>query len=231
MKGFYILGGYPDMKKFEEVFKYLAEKADFVEVGLAYNDPVADGPVIAEAASKVVKSNIKIDDILKIVEAYKKSKVYIMTYANIFYQYGLREFSQKYGKLINGVIVADLPNRMHGFFYDNGFDIPVIPFVTPESRDEDIEELKGSKADFIYFVGVRGVTGSEVNFLDTELVEKVQFVKKVTNKNVVFGFGIKTKNDTEKVMTYADGFVIGTEAVKRQTDTTQFKRFINSIIE
>jgi tryptophan synthase alpha chain len=230
MKGFYILGGYPDMKKFEEVFKYLAEKADFVEVGLAYNDPVADGPVIAEAASKVVKSNIKIDDILKIVEAYKKSKVYIMTYANIFYQYGLREFSQKYGKLINGVIVADLPNRMHGFFYDNGFDIPIIPFVTPESRDEDIEELKGSKADFIYFVGVRGVTGSEVNFLDEELVEKVQFVKKVTNKNVVFGFGIKTKKDTEKVMTYADGFVIGTEAVKRQTNINEFKKYIESII-
>ncbi|UOD35205.1 tryptophan synthase subunit alpha [Deferribacteraceae bacterium V6Fe1] len=231
MKGFYILGGYPDMKKFEEVFKYLAEKADFVEVGLAYNDPVADGPVIAEAASKVVKSNIKIDDILKIVEAYKKSKVYIMTYANIFYQYGLMEFSQKYGKLINGVIVADLPNRMHGFFYDNGFDIPIIPFVTPESREEDIEGLKGTKADFIYFVGVRGVTGSNVNFLDDELVEKVKFVKKMTSKKVVFGFGIKTKNDTEKVMTYADGFVIGTEAVKRQTDTTQFKRFINSIIE
>jgi tryptophan synthase alpha chain len=230
MKGFYILGGYPDMKKFEEVFKYLAEKADFVEVGLAYNDPVADGPVIAEAASKVVKSNIKIDDILKIVEAYKKSKVYIMTYANIFYQYGLREFSQKYGKLINGVIVADLPNRMHGFFYDNGFDIPVIPFVTPESRDEDIEELKGSKADFIYFVGVRGVTGSNVNFLDDELVEKVKFVKKMTSKKVVFGFGIKTKNDTEKVMTYADGFVIGTEAVKRQTNINEFKKYIESII-
>jgi tryptophan synthase alpha chain len=230
MKGFYILGGYPDMKKFEEVFKYLAEKADFVEVGLAYNDPVADGPVIAEAASKVVKSNIKIDDILKIVEAYKKSKVYIMTYANIFYQYGLREFSQKYGKLINGVIVADLPNRMHGFFYDNGFDIPVIPFVTPESRDEDIEELKGSKADFIYFVGVRGVTGSNVNFLDDELVEKVKFVKKMTSEKVVFGFGIKTKNDTEKVMTYADGFVIGTEAVKRQTNINEFKKYIESII-
>lgn len=231
MKGFYIMGGYPDLVKFEEVFKYVADRADFVEVGLAYNDPVADGPIIAGAANIVVKAKTKIDDILKIVEKYKKTKIYIMTYANIFYQYGLREFSQKYGKLINGVIVADLPNRMHGFFYDNGFEIPIIPFVTPESREEDIENLKDSKGDFIYFIGVRGVTGSSVNFMDDELVKKVNYVKRVTNKRVIFGFGIKTKNDTEKVMTYADGFVIGTEAVKRQTDTTQFKRYISSIIE
>lgn len=231
MKGFYIMGGYPDLVKFEEVFKYVGDRADFVEVGLAYNDPVADGPIIAEAANIVVKAKTKIDDILEIVEKYKKTKIYIMTYANIFYQYGLREFSQKYGKLINGVIVADLPNRMHGFFYDNGFEIPIIPFVTPESREEDIENLKDSKGDFIYFIGVRGVTGSSVNFMDDELVKKVNYVKRITNKRVIFGFGIKKKNDTEKVMTYADGFVIGTEAVKRQTDTTQFKRYISSIIE
>ena len=230
MKGFYILGGYPDLQIFEKCFSYVTNRADFVEVGIAYNDPVADGPIIAKAADVVVKNRTNMEDILDIVEKHKKSKLYIMTYSNIFYQYGLKEFSSKYNSLIDGVIVADLPNRHHEFFYDKGFEIPIIPFVTPESRQEDIEKLKDNKADFIYFVGVRGVTGSSVNFLSDELIDKVNVVKKITGKKVVFGFGIKTKEDVKKVLTYSDGFVIGTQAVKRQDDINEFQRYIDSIV-
>lgn len=231
MKGFYILGGYPDLDRFEEAFKFVTERADFVEVGLAYNDPVADGPVIAEAVNEVVRRKVDIDDILRLVENHKRSKVYIMTYANILYQYGLKEFSDRYKSVIDGVIVADLPNRMQSFFYDSGFSIPIIPFATPESRIQDIEELKNSKGDFIYFVGVRGVTGSNVNFMDDELVKKVKYVKRITNKKVIFGFGIKSKDDTLKVMRYSDGFVIGTEAVKRQKEMSEFRKYITTIVD
>lgn len=227
MKGFYILGGYPDIKTFEKGFTIVQKYADFVEVGLAYNDPVADGPVIAKAAAEI-SGETKLEEILDIVKQHKKTKIYVMTYANIFYQFGLKRFSDEYSDIIDGVIVADLPNRLHNFFYDKGFYIPIIPFVTPESRIEDIKLLKNSKADFIYFVGVRGVTGSSVDFLSSELVKKVQLIKEVTNKKVVFGFGIKTKEDTEKVLSYADGFVIGTEIVKRQNQSEKLKGYVES---
>lgn len=231
MKGFYMLGGYPDLQLFEEGFSYITNRADFVEVGLPFNDPVADGPIIAKAAAETLKNRIDIKDILKIVEKYKKSKVYVMTYGNIFYQYGLKRFSKDYKDLIDGVIVADLPNRMHNFFIDNGFEIPIIPFATPESRVDDILPLKNCVADFIYFIGVRGVTGTKANLLDKELIKKVKSVKEITSKSVVFGFGIKNRADADNVLLFSDGFVIGTEVVRRQTDMEKLKEYIDTILK
>lgn len=227
MKGFYILGGYPDIKTFEKDFILLQKYADFVEIGLPYNDPVADGPVIAKAASEI-SDRVKIEEVLAIAKKHKKTKVYVMTYANIFYQFGLKKFSEAYSETVDGVIIADLPNRLHNFFYERGFEIPIIPFVTPESRIEDIKLLRNNTGDFVYFVGVRGVTGSSVDFLSSELVKKVQLIKELTDKKVVFGFGIKTKEDTEKVLKYADGFVIGTEAVKRQDQPPKLEEYVGN---
>lgn len=230
MRGFYILGGYPDLQFFEQEFSYITKVADFVEVGLPFNDPVADGPVIAKAASEVLEKKATVKDILKIVEKHKKSKVYLMSYGNIFYQYDLKNFSDDYKHLVDGVIVADLPNRMHNFFFDKGFEIPIIPFATPESRLEDLLPLKNSFADFIYFIGLRGVTGGSVNFLDESLIKKVKTVKEITSKKIVFGFGIKSKEDTKKVLSFADGFVIGTEVVKRQVNINKVKEFVDTIL-
>ncbi|MDY6821886.1 MAG: tryptophan synthase subunit alpha [Deferribacterota bacterium] len=87
MIGVYIVGGYPNIEDFKSLFRYLQNsKVDFIEVGLPFNDPVADGPIIAEAIYKTIEKGITVGDILEVISKEKKSKkTYIMTYSNIIF--------------------------------------------------------------------------------------------------------------------------------------------------
>jgi tryptophan synthase alpha chain len=230
MIGLYIAGGYPDIKKFEEVFEFLqTSKAAFIEVGLPFNDPVADGPVIAEAINKVVDNKVNLEEILSVVRNKKKKKCYVMTYANIIYKYGLEKFSKVYGDILDGLIIADLPNRLHSFFYSQGLSIHIIPFVTPESRLQDLVSLKNLKGDFIYFISTRGTTGGSVINLE-EIGEKAKYVKKfVPEKKLYLGFGIKNYRDVMVSKEFFDGVIIGTSIVERQKDLQLLKEYIESI--
>ena len=226
MKGIYIVGGYPDIDYFEKIIEQVnLYDFDFVEIGVPFNDPIADGNVIAKAIYRTVEKNYSVDEILNKALKIKNKKVYVMTYANILFGYGLEKFSEKYGEKISGLIIADVPNRLHNFFYKRGLEIPIIPFITPETRDKDFELINRLKGDFVYFVGIRGTTGGKIDFS----IYNNDFLKKIKdklNKKIIFGFGIKNSDDCKKVLNFSDGCVIGTEIVKHQNDIEKFKEII-----
>ena len=233
MKGIYIVGGYPDRNKFKESFKTIADSGfDFIEVGIPFNDPTADGPVIAKAINETIDNGTQINDIIDdiILLSDVDIKKYVMTYSNIIYSYGIKKFSDKLKDYIDGIIIADLPNRMTKLFYDKGFDIPIVPFATLETRESDIDLIKESRSEFIYFVGIRGITGSNADFTSKELTDKIDMLKKQSDKKIIIGFGIKNSSDVDKALNIGDGFVVGTEAVKRQNDIKSFKNHITSLI-
>jgi len=230
MKGVYILANFPNQDIFKKELDYLlSSKVDFIEIGLPFNDPVADGPVIAKAANEVSEKGYSINDIADMIPSTDKD-IYVMTYSNIIYRYGFENFSDRFS-FLKGVIVADLPNVGHNFFVERNFKLPIIPFATPESRVKDLERFNSYSGDFVYFIGIRGITGGEVNFNNYELIEKYLEIKKYTHKKIIVGFGIKTKNDVEAVLSFADGFVIGTEIVRRQTDFDEFKKYVDLVYE
>ena len=226
MKGIYIVGGYPDLKRYIEVLKIIKDtNIDFVEIGLPFNDPVADGPVISGAINEVVKKNYSVEDILEPAkEILRKKKLYIMTYANLVYNLSYKKFYD-----FNGLIIADCPNRFHKFFYKRGLKTPIIPFSTLETRESDLKYIKSSKADFVYFISIRGTTGGKVNLNSKDIFKKLKAIKRSTIKKVIFGFGIKAKSDIKKILKVADGFVIGTQTVKRQNNILNLKKFFKSL--
>ena len=233
MKGIYIVGGYPDREGFKKSFIAVAESGyDFIEVGLPFNDPVADGPVIAGAINDALISGVKIHSLIEDIIGFKETKIkkYIMTYSNIVYSYGIEKFSGKLKGVIDGLIIADLPNRMSPLFYRMGLRIPLIPFATLETRRSDLDLVIKSEGDFIYLVGVRGTTGSSADLGSRELLEKIEMIRSMTKKKIVIGFGIKTRNDAVKALKTGDGFVVGTESVKRQGDPAEFKKYIRSLL-
>ncbi len=230
MRGIYILGGYPDLESFENIYKTATEfDLDFIEVGLPFNDPVADGPVISKAVYDAVENKIKIDDILAVTKKYDVKHKLIMTYANILFDYGFEKFSKNYSNLLSGAIIPDIPNKYSKRIQNENFDIPVVPFITPETRDEDLLSLKDTNAPFIYYVGIRGITGSKASYDTGQMKDHINQIKQITDTPVIIGFGIKTRADADKAMNIADGFVIGTEVVKRQKDLNDFKRYLKEI--
>ncbi|MGA1847001.1 tryptophan synthase subunit alpha [Deferribacter abyssi] len=230
MKGVYIVLNYPDKENFRRIYDYLinCNLIDFIEIGYPFNDPVADGSVIAEAVEKVY-DKVSYNDLKDILKIPCNKKRYVMTYANIIYNYGIKKFCEEFLSNLNGVIIADLPNRMHTIFKRMGFSIKITPFITPASRLVDIEKLKESDSDFIYYVGVKGTTGTFVDSDKSLNEEKVRLIKEITGKKVVYGFGIKSKDDVTRVLKFADGVVIGTEIVRRQPSYKSVKSYIENI--
>ena len=87
--------------------------------------------------------------------------------------------------VLDGIIIPDLPNRMAGLFYDRGFEIPIVPFATLESRESDIDRMNASPSEIIYFIGVRGITGAQSDFSAHELVDKIGMIRKRTGKKLI----------------------------------------------
>ncbi len=85
--------------------------------------------------------------------------------------------------------------------------------------------IKINKGDFVYFIAIRGITGGNVNLNNKHLIKRISAIKERTGKKVVIGFGLKTKDDACISLSVADGYVIGTEAVKRQNNLKEFEKF------
>ncbi|MGD9808589.1 MAG: tryptophan synthase subunit alpha [Deferribacterales bacterium] len=229
MKGFYIVGGYPDRDKFRDCLFSVAEQGfDFVEIGIPFSEPVADGPVICGAIHEAVAKGVNVDEIMSDVremkEKYPNIKAIVMTYANIFTSYCEKAFTQRFADILDGVIIPDVPLRMQQWIKERGLEIPIIPFVTPVSRKEDIEALKGTDAPFIYYISIMGITGSDTKSKGADNGIKAG---ELTGVPVVTGFGIRTPEDAKKALSTTGGFVIGTEAVKRQGDVKEFREYIS----
>lgn len=231
MKGIYMVGGYPDLKTFETCYKAACESdLDFIEIGIPFNDPVADGPVIASAIQHVVDNKTDMKSVIDIVKQDTSKTLLIMTYANMIYDYGYENFSNNFGTTFDGLIIPDIPNKYHDMVRGQSLNVPLVPFVTPETRDEDLQALANTTAPFIYYVSVRGVTGGQGGFDETEMTETIKKIKQITNTPIIVGFGIKSKADADHFMGFADGFVVGTAIVNNQTEPENFKTFLNQLL-
>lgn len=234
MKGIYLAGGYPDTGTFTRCFNEVAAGGfDFIEVGIPFNDPIADGPVIAGAIHESLARGVTPERVMEAIEARRDTgiKKYVMTYANIIHAYGIKRFSDRMAGLLDGVIIPDIPNRMARLFYESGFSVPIVPFATLETRESDMALLNESKSGIIYFIGVRGITGSRSDFTAPELIDKIRMIKKNTDKKVIIGFGIKTGSDARQACAIGDGYVVGTEAVLRQKEPEALKKYLRSLIQ
>jgi tryptophan synthase alpha chain len=213
--GIYLLANYPSRETFIEAVKICDKhNVDFLEIGFPFSDPIADGDTLEKACYETLQKYNFNDTVesFKEVQSIFKGKIYIMTYTNIVYSMGIDNFAEIIGK-ISGIILADLPLREIGSF-EKGFKkhgINVIRFLTPESREEDINRAVKSSRDFVYFVSKRGTTGGEFA-LDEETREKISRVK-TSGKEVFVGFGIKDSTDIKLACEVADGAIIGTKAV------------------
>lgn len=214
--GIYLLANYPSRETFIEAVRICnRENIDFLEIGFPFSDPVADGDALEKACCDTLRHYTTDDaiDVLQDVRKMFQGKLYVMTYANIVHSLGVDMFVEKPG-MISGMILADVPAREAKHF-ENLFKehrIPIVRFLTPESREEDIDDaVKGSR-DFIYFVSKRGTTGGGFS-LDEETRVKIRRAREKGGL-VFLGFGIKNKRDVQLAFEHADGAIIGTGALE-----------------
>jgi len=210
----YITSGYPEKSFSIDLGLALGENGvDALELGVAFSDPVADGPLIEKANHKALKLGFKFEHLLEITkEIAPKVDTLWMGYFNSFYQQKMEQLLPLANKLqLSGMIIPDLPHE-EALLYKALFDknnISNISFVAPTDSDQRIKELVSDAQKFIYMVAYTGITGSGVA---EDLQPFLSNIKKYTKTPVYVGFGVNEKTAKDKVKG-ADGVIVGSAFV------------------
>ena len=75
---------------------------------------------------------------------------------------------------------------------------------------------------------------NRMNIISINRPEKLNALKKLSNKPVVTGFGIKTVEDVKNLKTLTDGIVIGSPIVEKislDPSLTKLKKYVEPIVE
>ncbi|EAJ0468199.1 tryptophan synthase subunit alpha [Campylobacter upsaliensis] len=213
----YIVMGYPNLDMSVKFIKRLDEcNIDILEVGVPYSDPIADGEIIANAASKALENGTTIHKILEKLEKIETNKALVfMAYYNLIFAYGLKAFVKAAKKAgICGLIVPELS-------YEESSDLKkecdkeglaLITFISLTTPKERIAKLCKNANGFIYLLASIGLTGGKSSRNEL-LVNKIEEIRAYTKLPIFVGFGIKNYEDVEKIHKISDGAIVGTSIV------------------
>ncbi len=235
----YMMAGYPTRADSLAALGILAEAgADLIELGVPFADPLADGPVIrdaADAARAAAGGAFGLTETIDLAREFiaeagaEAPPVALMTYLNPLMRAGLPKAAAAMREAgIGGVIVPDLPPDMAGPWLAASEGIDTVFLVAPTSTPDRLAKVGSMSRGFVYCVSSTGVTGERAE-LPTELVELVGRVKAATELPVAVGFGVSTPDQTATVAELADGVIVGSAIVKRQTDPAALREFVTSL--
>ncbi len=217
---FFVIGD-PDFDTSLAIVKTAIDAgADILELGIAFSDPIADGPTIQKADIRARNSGMsvaKAREFVRKIKDYKDIPIGLLMYYNLIYQYGAEKFFSDFHKAgVNSVLVADLSiddaDEIIGPAASAGLD--TVFMVTPNTDTDRMKRIASKTTGFIYTVSLFGVTGSREK-LSEEVRGLIKKLKEVTAVPICVGFGIsKPEHAVEVAKAGADGVIIGSKIVQ-----------------
>ncbi len=235
----YFTAGYPDLEDTVKIIVDLEKSGvDFIEIGLPFSDPLADGPTIQESSTKALKNGMTTSRLFEQLGGIRKKveiPLIIMGYFNPILQFGVEEFCKKCKEAgIDGLIIPDLPVEVYNDQYKVLFEkygLINIFLITPQTSDERIKFIDSVSNGFIYMVSSASVTGSTSGFgKDTRAYFKRIHDLDLQNPQIV-GFGIKDEETFNQATQFARGAIIGSAFIKHlnQDGTGNIAGFIKNV--
>ena len=210
--------------------------ADLIELGIPFSDPMADGPVIQKANQRALSHGTSLHDVIEMVKQFREkdeaTPVLFMGYLNPVEAMGYEEFAdaaQQAG--VDGLLLVDLPpeeaSQFNELLYQR--DIDPVYLLAPTSTPQRMEIVSLEARGFVYYVSIRGVTGSAALDYD-EVRQSVSEIRQHTSLPVCVGFGIKCPESAVRIGDSADAFVIGSGFVRMMEYYGGEKKiFINAV--
>ena len=193
---------------------------DFLELGIPFSDPVADGSVIEEANLKALQNGFKIKNLFEISNKIAPQiNTYWMGYFNPFYHKGIELFiNEAKNSGVKGFIIPDLPHEEAQSYKPliEKNNLNLIEFIAPTDSKDRIKKIVSNAKGFIYMVAYAGITGSSKN---EDLNNVIKSVKEFTDTPLFIGFGVNEKNAKVKAKG-VDGVIVGSEFIKVLLDNS-----------
>ena len=195
--------------------------ADLLELGVPFSDPMADGPVIQRSSERALRHGTSLSDVLDIVAEFRKENgttpVILMGYLNPVEVMGYEKFARRARAAgVDGVLVVDLPPEEADALQAElkRHDLCQIFLLSPTTRGARLEQICAKASGFLYYVSLKGVTGSNRLNL-AEVAEKIAQVRAATTLPVGVGFGIKDAATARAVAAFSDAVIVGSSLVER----------------
>lgn len=217
----FIMGGDPAPTLTVDIALALQESgASILEIGVPYSDPLADGPVIQQAAIRALENGMTLKKAIQLVGEMRTKGLtipaIIFSYYNPVLQLGEEEFfSLLKQNEVDGILIPDLPfeeSREIAKRCDEE-GLSLISLVAPTS-EERIEKIATNARGFLYCVSSLGVTGARKQ-LDSNIYDFLQKVKEHSNVPVAVGFGISNAEQINVLTPYCDGVIVGSALVSK----------------
>lgn len=217
----YFCAGCPTADSTADTLRAMQRRGiDMVEVGIPFSDPMADGPVIQDAATKALRNGMTLRKIFGQLKAIKDEitiPLVFMGYLNPILQYGIEQFCQSCVDCgVSGAIIPDLPFKDYMEYIKpvaDKYNIRIIMLITPETSEERIRFIDKNTDGFIYMVSSAATTGAQKLF-DQKKQEYFQRINAMQLSNPrMIGFGISNKQTLESAQANAAGAIIGSKFV------------------
>jgi tryptophan synthase alpha chain len=228
----YITAGFPKRETFLQQLAAVADAADVVEIGVPFTDPMADGTTIQRSSRAALAQGVSLRWILSELSGPRpktRAPLLLMSYLNPLLAYGLERLPEDAARAgVAGFIVPDLPFEECADVRDAlaARGIALVQFVTPVTPTQRIQMLCAASSGFIYAVTMTGTTGKNVA-VPTEVLEYFARVKRVSPVPVCAGFGIRNREQIERLAPHIDGAIVGSalvEVLERGEDPGKFLR-------
>jgi len=216
----FVTAGDPDLETSEALLNRLPEAgADIIELGMAFTDPMADGPTIQQASRRALKAGITVEKTLEMVARFREvddtTPIVLMGYFNPVLAFGVGRFVSRAAEAgVDGLIIVDLPpeedTELRGPAKKDGVD--VIRLATPTTDDARLPVVLDGASGFLYYVAVAGVTGGK-SAMGEEIRSAVGRIRQKSRLPVAVGFGIRTPEQAGEIAQAADAAVVGSAIV------------------
>ena len=221
----FVTAGFPFADSTPSLMHAMADAgADIIELGVPFSDPSADGPVIQKAGDRALAFGIGLVQVLDMVRAFRQTNtttpVVLMGYANPVERYDQKHGADSFIKDaaaagVDGVLIVDYPPEECVEFAAKlrAHSMDLIFLLAPTSTDERMQQVAQVASGYVYYVSLKGVTGSGA--LDIDAVEAMlPRIRQHVSVPVGVGFGIRDAATAKAISRVADAVVIGSRLIQ-----------------
>ncbi|GAB2599329.1 tryptophan synthase subunit alpha [Spirosoma areae] len=242
----YFTAGFPNLNDTVPILRGLqAAGVDFVEIGMPYSDPVADGETIQQSNGKALDNGMSLKTLFAQLANCRNDTagtpvtfpILLMGYINPVLQFGVENFCRKCQEVgVDGVILPDLPLDLFLTDYAPVFreyGLVNVNMITPQTAEGRIRHIDAESDGFIYMVSSASITGSVTGISDTmqAYFERIEAMR-LRNPRLI-GFGIKDHETFDTASQYANGALVGSAFIRhlaeKGTSPEGIRAFVQTI--